>query len=312
MPFDNIISRNDAAALIPEEVSNEILTKTTDQSAAMTLFRRVKMSSAQQRMPVLSALPVAYFVNGDTGLKQTTEVNWANKYLDVEEIACIVPIPENVLDDTKFDVWGEIRPLIEEAVGRALDAAIFFGINKPSIWPKAIVQIADDAGSTVVRGTHTAAEGGIAEDINDIMSLIEMDGMDVNGFLASKRYKGFLRGARDTNGQKLDEVTTSSIHGEKITYPMAGMWPTGASAVELFAGDFSQGILGVRQDMTYKILSEAVIQDNTGAIIYNLAQQDMVAMRCVARFAFQVSNIVNFETPVEEDRSPWAIMVAPA
>lgn len=311
MPFDNIISRTDAAALVPEDVSESILTKATDQSAAMTLFRRVRMSREQQRMPVLSALPVAYFVNGDTGLKQTTEANWANKYLDAEEIACIVPIPEAVLDDTSFDVWGTIQPLIEEAVGRTLDAAIFFGVNKPTIWPKAIVNIADDAGSVVTRGTATAAEGGVAEDINQLFSMVETDGMDVNGIVASKLYKGVLRGARDANGVKLDEVNTTSIYGTSITYPMAGMWPTGANAVEMIAGDFTQGILGVRQDITYKILDQAVIQDNTGAIIYNLAQQDMVAMRCVARFAFQVSNLVNFETPVEEDRSPWAIMVSP-
>ncbi len=312
MPFDNIISRTDVAALVPEDVASTIMSKAVEQSAAMTLFKRVKMSREQQRMPVLAAIPVAYFVNGDTGLKQTTEAAWANKYLDVEEIACIVPIPEAVLDDTKFDVWGEIRPLIEEAVGRTLDAAIFFGINKPSIWPKAIVNIADDAGAVVERGTHTAEEGGIAEDFNDLFQEVELKGFDVNGVIANRIYKGLLRGARDANGQKLDDISNTEVYGETIQYPMRGMWPTGASAVEAIAGDFSQGILGVRQDITYKLLDQAVIQDNTGAIIYNLAQQDMVAMRVVARFAFQVANIVNFEEPDEELRSPWAIMTSPS
>lgn len=312
MPFDNIISRTDVAATVPEDVASTILSKAVEQSAAMTLFRRVRMSREQQRMPVLAAIPVAYFVNGDTGLKQTTEAAWANKYLDAEEIACIVPIPEAVLDDTTFDVWGEIRPLIEEAVGRTLDAAIFFGVNKPSIWPKSIVDIADDAGNTVVRGTNTAAEGGIAEDFNDLFSAVETKGFDVNGLIANRIYRGLLRGARNANGDRLDDVSPGEVYGETVTYPMRGMWPTGASAVEAIAGDFSQGILGVRQDITYKILDQAVIQDNTGAIIYNLAQQDMVAMRVVSRFAFQVANIVNFDEPDEELRSPWAIMLAPA
>ena len=35
------------------------------------------MSAKFKKQPVLSALPVAYFVNGDTGLKQTTEAAWA-------------------------------------------------------------------------------------------------------------------------------------------------------------------------------------------------------------------------------------------
>lgn len=312
MPFDNIISRADVAATVPEDVAGTILSKAVEQSAAMTLFRRVRMSREQQRMPVLAAIPVAYFVNGDTGLKQTTEAAWANKFLDAEEIACIVPIPEAVLDDTTFDVWGEIRPLIEEAVGRTLDAAIFFGVNKPAIWPKSIVDIADDAGNTIVRGTHAANEGGIAEDFNDLFSAVETKGFDVNGLIANRVYRGLLRGARNADGDRLDDVSPGEVYGEKVTYPMRGMWPTGASAVEAIAGDFSQGILGVRQDITYKILDQAVIQDNTGAIIYNLAQQDMVAMRVVSRFAFQVANIVNFDEPDEELRSPWAIMTAPA
>jgi hypothetical protein len=31
------------------------------------------------------------------------------------------------------------------------------------------------------------------------------------------------------------------------------------------AGDFSLGIIGVRQDLTYKVLEQAVIRDNSGA-----------------------------------------------
>lgn len=312
MPYNSLITRSDAAALVPEDVASEVMGRVTEESSALSMFRRVTMSREQQRMPVLAALPVAYFVNGDTGLKQTTEVAWANKYLDVEEIATIVPIPEAVLDDASFDVWGEIRPLIEEAVGRTLDAAIFFGVNKPAIWPNPIVTIASGAGNTHARGSASAAQGGIAEDINQVFSRVEEDGFDVNGIIAARTLRGRLRGVRDTTGQDLPEVSAERAMGETINYPMRGLWPTGLSAAEMILGDFSQGILGLRKDLTYKILDQAVIQDNLGAIIYNLAQQDMVAMRVVARFAFQVSNVVNYDQPVEAQRSPWGVLLSPA
>jgi len=309
--YDNIVSRTDAAALVPEDVAREILTHAPDQSAALTLFRRVRMSSKQQRMPVLAALPVAYFVNGDTGLKQTTELNWANKYLEAEEIAVIVPVPDAVLDDVDFDIWGEAKPLIVEAIGRVVDAAVFFGTNKPGTWPTHIVGIATGAGNTYARGTNNAAAGGIAEDYNQLFTKVETDGFDVTGIVANTSMKGRLRGARNAQGDHNPEVSTSSVYGVDVQFPMRGLWPTGSAVAEAIVGDFSHGIIGIRQDITWKILDQAVIQDNTGAIVYNLAQQDMVAMRCVFRLGFQVSNAINYDQPTEANRSPWGVLLTP-
>lgn len=312
MAYNNIISRADAAALIPEDVASDIIKRLPEQSAALSLFRRVTMSRAQQRMPVMAALPVAYFVNGDTGLKQTSEAGWSNKYLNAEEIACIVPVPEAVLDDTAFDIWAETRPFIVEAVGRTLDAAVFFGVNKPATWPSDITTAAVASGNEVTQGTATPEEGGVYGDIGDLFSTVEEDGYDVNGIVAGRGYKGLLRKARSTTGELLDgggaETPANQAYGVSIQYPMRGVWPTGAGSVNMIAGDFTQGILAIRQDLTWKILDQAVIQDNAGVIQYNLAQQDMVAMRVVARFAWQVA-----ETPTPEAVAgayPFGVMKA--
>lgn len=311
MAYTNVISRSDMTGLIPEDVTSEIIQNVADTSAALGLFRHVTMSTNQQRMPVLSALPTAYWVSGDTGLKQTTEQQWANKYLFAEELAVIVPIPEAVLDDASFDIWGEIRPRLEEAIGRALDAAIFFGTSKPASWPSDLVTAATAASNNYTRGTNAAAAGGIAEDINQLMGLVEGDGYSVNGFVSRTTYKSRLRGARDTTGQKLLDVSQNTIEGEPVKYVMPGLWPTGSGSAEFLAGDWTQGIIAVRQDITYKLLDQAVIQDNTGAIIYNLPQQDMVALRVVARFGFQVPNPINYEQQTEASRYPFAVLKAP-
>jgi HK97 family phage major capsid protein len=313
MAYNNVISRSDVAALIPEQVADTVIQSAVTESAALTLFPRVPMSTNQTRMPVLSALPIAYFVNGDTGLKQTTEQQWANRFLNVEEIAAIVPIPENVLDDASYDVWGAIQPRISEAVGRVLDAAVFFGTNKPGSWPADIASAAVAAGNYYTRGTNAAAAGGIAEDVNQVMGLVEQDGFAVNGFVTRTTYKARLRSARDTTGQRLLDIDggVSTIDGNRVVYSMPGLWPSGSGAAEVFAGDWTQAMLGVRKDITYKILDQAVIQDNTGAIIYNLAQQDMVAMRVTARFAYSVANPINYENLTEATRFPFALLRSP-
>ena len=307
--YSNIIERGDANALIPQEQANEIIKNLPMASVALAKMRRTTMSRKQRRIPVLSALPTAYFVNGDTGLKQTTEQSWANKYLEAEELACIVPIPEAVLDDSEFDIWGEVRPSIEEAMGIALDAAVLFDVNKPASWGDAIVPGAAAAGNEYIRGSVPADD--LAEDVNAVMTLVEEDGFDVNGFCARKAIKGAFRGLRDANGgllfqPSLQAGTPGTLHGESIQYVNNGSWQN--AEADMVAGDWSQAIIGVRQDITYKILTEAVIQDGNGDIVHNLAQQDMVALRCVFRVAYQVANPITRMNEVEADRFPFSVL----
>lgn len=315
MPYENIISREDGQALVPEEVSNALLKKLTETSAAMSLFTRVPVSRKQERFPVLSALPIAYFLTGDTGLKQTTEVNWKNKYLNVEEIACIVPIPEAVLDDTAYDIWGQVQPLMEQAIARTFDAAVFFGVNKPASWPDDIVTAATEAKKTVTQGTNKAEAGGIVGDFSDTFGKIETDGYDVGCICANRVLKGLLRQARATTGESLIEpddgqVTASSVFGVEVNYPMRGLWPTAGEHPALaIACDPAEQVVGLRQDITYKLLDEAVIQDAEGKIVYNLAQQDMVAMRVVFRAGWQTANTIRYDNEDEETRYPAAVLL---
>ncbi len=292
--FSNVIDRNDAAALIPEETSRDIIQDMPRASAALSLFRQVRMSRKQQRLPVLSVLPTAYFVNGDTGLKQTSEQSWENKFLNAEELAVIVPVPEAVLDDSEFDIWGEVKPRVTEALGAAVDGAMFFGVNKPASWDTAIVAGAAAAGNTFTRGSVAGQKLDL--DVNAVMTLLEEDGYDVNGFAARKSIKGGLRGLRTNDGgllfqPTLQAGTPDTLYGESISYSQNGAWDN--TQADLIAGDFSQGIIGLRQDVTYKVLDQAVITDAAGNIMYNLAQQVMIALRVVMRIAFVVPNPVN-------------------
>lgn len=310
MPFNSLVSRSDAASLIPEEVSAAMLTSLSAQSSVLSLGNKIPMSRNQTRFPVLSALPIAYFVGGDTGLKQTTQAAWENKFMYVEEIATIVPIPDSVLDDAGFDVWGALRPLMEAAIVRALDAAVIFGASAPATWAAEgnLVAKAVAAGNVVARGTNTQANGGLHGDISDVVGTLETDGYAPNGAVGNITLKGRLRGVRATTGETL--VLPADL--PTPSYGLEGLWPTGLSAAELLVGDFSKLVVGVRQDMTYKLITEGVITDAGGLIIYNLPQQDMSALRLVFRAAYAVANPINMQNEVEATRSPFAILRSPA
>jgi HK97 family phage major capsid protein len=312
MPYNNLVSRTDTAALIPEEVSKDMLGYTAGQSAALTMFRKVPVGRAQVRFPVMSALPTAYFVTGDTGLKQTTELNWANKFLNIEEIAAIVPVPDNVMADIDANIWDEAVPLLGEAIGRTLDGAVFFGTNAPASYPTNVLAGAVAAGNSVTESA-TAAQGGFYGDLDALYAPVEADGFDVNGFVAATSLKAKLRSARSTAGERLDVGRANgpldNIDGFPVSYPMRGMFPTGAgTGVRCFAGDWSQFVIGVRQDITLKVSNDAVIQDGTGAIVYNSFQQDLTFLRITFRVGWQVANLINQDNLVESTRYPVAVL----
>lgn len=323
MPFNSIISRTDAAALIPEDSSREILKSLPETSIVMQLARRLTdMGTAQRRLPIMNALATAYFVTGDTGLKQTSEISWANKYIDAEELAVIVPISEAVLDDNAFDIWGEVRPALIEAFGVAIDQAVLYGTNIPASWTTnlgaaGLVALSTAAGNTVSLAAYTdlyeALLGETAAGVSGSLGLLEADGYMATGHVADTTMKRKLRNVRDADGNpifrtNMQDSTRYDLDGSPIYFPTNGA--ISAATALVVSGQWNQLVYAMRQDITYKVLDQAVITDAAGNIIYNLAQQDMVALRAVMRLGFALPNPINRMQQVEASRAPFAVLTA--
>lgn len=306
------ISRADAEALINDQDMNEILQGLPAASAALSTFRTVNMGTKKARMPVIATLPTAGFVTeltDATGVKPTSAQTWGSKELIVEEIAVIIPIHEDVFDDTEFDVWDEVRPEATEAIGAALDAAVFFGVNKPATWPAALVPQAITASNVYVEGTSAV---DLAEDINQTWALVEADGYDVNVQYARRTLRSRLRGLRDENDAPIfvsslrSDGQANSVYGEDIYWVSNGAWqPEDAT---MLVGDRTKAILGIRQDVTFKILDQATL--GTGENQINLAERDMIALRCKMRVAFQWAAVPTRDNP--SGGFPFAVLAPDA
>ena len=324
MPFSNFIGYNDAAALMPEEVNNYLLNRIAETNPILQLARRLpNMSRGQTRLPVLSSLATAYFVQGHTGLKQTTEVDWENRFVDAEEVAVIVPIPENALADSEFDIWQQITPEIETAINVAIVQAILYGTNIPASWTANLGSPGIVAGAVAVG--HNPSIAAFPDLYDAIMSesgagladgawmVVENDGYGVTGNVAHISMKGRLRGLRDLNGNPifLQSMNTPGVYdllGTETYFPNDGSVNPAQSL--MVSGDWDQLVWSLRQDITYKMLTEAVIQDAGGNIIFNLAQQDMVALRVVIRLGVALPNPINRMNPNPATRYPFSVLTA--
>ena len=299
----NITNRSDAEAIIREQIVSSIFQDAPQNSVFMSMARKLpNMTSNQTRIRVLDFLPTAYWVDGDTGMKQTTRQAWDNVYINAGELAVIVPIPDAVLADAEF----EITPRIMEAIGQKVDAAIIFGDNRPREWQADIITLARQAGNNV--------SPTVGKDYYDLIlgpdgvfAKVEEDGFGVSGALAPMNFKSKLRGLRDTTGQpifknNMQDVARYTLDGAPITFPENGAFYQ--NIAQLVVGDFGQAVYSIRQDVTVKILDQGVIQDPvTKEIVYNLAQQDMTALRVVFRMGWALPNPA---TRLNEDRTGCA------
>ncbi len=323
------VTRANAGALIQEDAS-ELLRGVASTNPLLQLARRLPdMSTAQRRTPVMSALATAYFVSGDTGLKQTTSVEWENKYIDAEELAVIVPIAEAVYNDTSYDMWAEIRPALIDALNYAINSAVLFGTNIPASWTTnmgaaGLLARATAASHVIDYSTQVAA----GDDVYDVImgpsgtiALIEADGFMATGHLAATSMRGTLRGLRE---QVYDGTTTIAggapifvrsmqegggyeLDGSPIYFTTDGSMSAGNTL--LFTGQWDQLVWAMRQDVTWKLLDQAVLQDGAGNILYNLAQQDMVALRVVMRLGFALPNPINRVNQTAATRLAFSALV---
>lgn len=312
-----------AGALVPEEVSYDFLQTIQADSMAMQMFQVINMGVQQERIPVLNALPQAYFISGDTGAAKTTSVDWKNKYISTAQLGVVVPIPRTLIADSAIDMFTFVKPLVTGALSRLFDQAVFLDealAGAPTDWPTAIGKAAYNFGSKVARGTAAAGSGGLAEDINQAMGKVRTSGFRPNIHVCDTTYETFLTSVRDTLGQPImqfmeapvetDAYSTVRIYGRPGYMGMEGLWPsTGTHDVEFITGDKRQAVIGLRQDMEWRILDQATIPGPDGSGDINLAMQNMLGLQVIMRVGWQMANIINWRKQGDDTtRYPFAVI----
>jgi HK97 family phage major capsid protein len=295
--------------LVPEPLAEDIIQQLPEQSAVLKMARTVPMSTRTQRLPVLDVLPQAYWMSGgDAGLKQTTNMVWKNVSLVVEELAALVPIPDAYIADTNIPLWDEVRPRLTEAIGRAIDAACLFGVNKPASWPTAIIPAAIAAGNVI-----TDASPDIPAAVASLAEKVALDGYtNIDGWLIRPGFKWRLLRVRSSGSGEpiyvpdLQNGRGGSLYGYPLLEVSNGAWdPTVADMV---LGDWSMAIIGTRQDITFQVFDQGVVTDANGAVLFNAVQQDLKIMRVVMRLAFATANPVTALQPTSSARYPFGAL----
>lgn len=308
--FDNVeyINRERVAALIKEQMLPTIFQGTIENSAVLRMADKLPdMTTAQTRIALLDALPLAYFLDADEAQKATTVMKWKNKYINAAEIAVIVPFSQSAADDTDYNLVEQVTPRLIEAAGRTIDQAIIFGTGKPTMWPKGLVEQAADAGAVVDNPTNLYDD---ILGIGGIISKVEASGYETTGHIGAIGMKAALRGLKDNENRPLfltsmQQPGNYTLDGASIYFPKNGAFDD--TKAQLITGDWSQLKYAMRQDATIDVFTEGVIQNPDGSIAYNLMQNDMFAIRMVMRLGWEIPNPINGLNQ-GESRFPFAVL----
>ncbi len=311
MGFTDKLSRtgtSQTARQIPETVSSGILADTYEGSAVLKLGNVFRMPAYQHRIRVLKAFADAFWLQGasqsakDEAKKETTKVEWDNVFITPDELAVLVPIPDAWMDDSDI-AWTEIRREVSRAFAKKIDQAVLFGDGSPPAGFSGpvggIVGGAVTAGNFVTVGTTLSGTyNDVGLDLAAVAEDLARDGYDPNGWTARKGFRWRLVKIRDTTGQPIYNTTLNNPNGpssgalyDQPYYEVgSGAWDdTEALAI---TGEWDKLAVGVRQDMTFSLHTDGVIQDASGTVIFNAMQQDAKILRAVMRLGYAVPNPV--------------------
>jgi hypothetical protein len=298
MAYTDFITRTQGAGELPEQLATELIGAVQKQSVVLTMAHQVPTTTRDSRIPVVDTLPVASWVGptgvdtADVGLKSVTSMQITNKVLIAEELAAICVIPQNVVDDSEYDLWAAVKPELAKAIARSYDMAVLFGTNAPSTFPPSLVSAATTAGNVVSGDVWLAATDNPALVLN-AAALVSAQGYNVNACCVSPGWE-FRTAAHRTN------VLQNNPIGADTPFPLllAGMqvrtrplyWPAPVTnGPDAIVADWSLVLCGLRKDITLEGFNQGVITDATGVVKQNLMQEDKMAVRATFRAGYYLA-----------------------
>lgn len=314
---------------LPTDYSRDVIQGAVGASAVMSLARRVQMPSHTMVMPALATFPTAYWLNGasraaeDVAFKQTTTMTWTNVQLVASELAVLVAIPDALVQDELFDILGELRPRLVEAFALKIDAAVLWGDDKPQLWTGGagvgIYDAAVTAGNVVTPATTVPTGNGddtspdLAQQFGYAAEKLALDGFVPNGFAVQPGLPWRLRNMRASGGETIYQGNTGvagtmaeTLFGEPLVQVRNGAWD--ANRAVGIIGDWTNAMVGVRQDITFSISDSATITDGAGAVTYSAFQQDGKVLRAVMRVGFATTNPISQLNTNSSTRYPFAVV----
>jgi hypothetical protein len=261
--------------LLPPTITGPIFAKASEQSAVMSLARRVPLSvSAQTAIPVPMDVPVAGWVS-EGGIKPAAQVGNGVKIMTGKKVALLVPVSQELAMTNAGGVYEQLQQDLPTSIARAFDQAAINGKDARSGGAGPFADYLSQTPNSVALGTAASSAGGIYTDIVNGEGKVVDKNFDFTGFVADPRFQIDAKLSVDTVGRPLlggqDSSLITAPGGARLSscdgYPIG--YSKGVSGRYWRAGDATQTVTvnGTPTGGTFALYSGG----NSATIAYNAA-----------------------------------------
>ena len=278
------LNRTSGSMALPSELSSEILKKASQDSAIMSLAKKVDLPGRGVTIPVIVSDPTAAWV-AETGKKPVHNATPGTKLMQAFKIATIMTFSKELVRDASV-LYNAILEKGPAAIAKTFDQTIIGAVQAPSqtnfdtFAACTAVSIANANNGTYLG--LVAANGNIAQ-----------AGGRMNGVAVGAQGESLLFSAVDTTGRPIfmptaNDGSIGAVLGSKIV-ENNGLYVAGTSPKPNtvgIAGDWTQAKYGIVNGIEFSFADQATVDLGDGTSI-NLWQQNMVGVIVEAEVGFR-------------------------
>lgn len=266
------------------ETASFVIAKAQEQSAIMSLAKKITLPGLGLTIPVITSDPEAEWV-AETGAKPVKNPGLSKKIMQAYKLAVIVPFSDEFRRDMKA-LTQEIINRLPLALAKKFDSTVFHGSAPGSNF---------DTFASVQKQSLTSDPWQALVDAD--MDIAMTGNGILNGFVIAPMGRGVLLASKDNDGRPLfvnsaAEGSIPMLLGQKVVASKAAYKAAAGAneAVVGFAGDWSQAIYGIAEGITLTYSDQATLATKDGEnndVMINLWQQNMFAVRAEIEVGFR-------------------------
>ena len=303
--------------VLPPALATNVFQQTTETSLVARLGRKIPVSYGGALIPSTLKRPEAgqvgtgtSFAEREGAVKPLDGYQWGAETIQPIKIATIVTVSREFQQMNIGGLYDQIQQDLAEAVGRAVDMAVFHGIQPINGQPYAGISADNVLHNTTNTVTLTPQDNDAFND--QLLQLYSeaASGGEFSGWAADTRFRVAAAQANQVAGQPINlSAASGDLFGLPVEYGRAVSGEINVvpdSGDRLYGGSFASDLVyGFADTITVRQSEEATLTDSAGQTV-NLWQTNQIGLLCEVTFAWAVRSLDAFSKGVVAPVAPAA------